>query len=79
MTYHGGSCDVAVIGAGPCGLACAAELKKAGYEVCVFDMEAEAGGNIRYGLPAYAGQADALAREIEELKARLKELGGDAQ
>ena len=60
---------VAVIGAGPCGLACAAELKKAGYEVCVFDMEAEAGGNIRYGLPAYAGQAEALAREIEDLKA----------
>ena len=60
---------VAVIGAGPCGLACASELKKAGYEVCVYDMEAEAGGNIRYGLPAYAGQADALAREIAELKA----------
>ena len=60
---------VAVIGAGPCGLACAAELKKAGYEVCVYDMEAEAGGNIRYGLPAYAGQAEALAREIADLKA----------
>ena len=60
---------VAVIGAGPCGLACASELKKAGYEVCVYDMEAEAGGNIRYGLPAYAGQTEALAREIAELKA----------
>ena len=59
---------VAVIGAGPCGLACASELKKGGYEVTVFDQEAEAGGSLRYGLPAYAGQADALAREVEDLK-----------
>lgn len=59
---------VAVIGAGPCGLACAAELRKAGYDVCVFDKEAEAGGAIRYGLPAYAGQTDALRKEVEALQ-----------
>ena len=60
---------VAVIGAGPCGLACASELKKGGYDVCVFDQEAEAGGSLRYGLPAYAGQAKALQKEVEDLKA----------
>ena len=60
---------VAVIGAGPCGLACASELKKAGYEVCVYDKEAEAGGSLRYGLPAYAGQAKVMAQEVEDLKA----------
>ncbi len=60
---------VAVIGAGPCGLACAAELKKGGYDVCVFEQEAEAGGNLRYGLPAYAGQAEIMNHEIAELKA----------
>ncbi len=58
---------VAVIGAGPAGLACAAELKKAGYDVCVYEKEAEAGGCLRYALPAYAGQADALAQEVKAL------------
>ena len=59
---------VAVIGAGPCGLACAAELKKAGYQVCVFDKDAEIGGNLRYSLPAYAGHREILAQQAAELK-----------
>lgn len=59
---------VAVIGAGPVGLACAAELRKGGYSVCVFDKEAEAGGSLRYALPAYAGQREALDAEVQQLK-----------
>ncbi len=59
---------VAVIGAGPSGLSCAAELRKGGYEVCVFDANGEAGGSLRYGMPAYAGQAEVIAREVEQLK-----------
>ena len=58
---------VAVIGAGPCGLACAAELVKGGYAVTVFDKEAEAGGDLRYGLPAYAGQSKVIADAVNEL------------
>ncbi len=59
---------VAVIGAGPCGLAAAAELRKGGYEVTVYDANEEIGGSLRYGLPAYAGQKEAIAREVEMLK-----------
>lgn len=58
---------VAVIGAGPCGLAAAAELRKGGYAVTVFDRNEKPGGNLTYGMPAYGGQADAIAKEVAML------------
>ncbi len=60
---------VAVIGAGPCGLSCAAELRKAGYEVTVYEKEQTAGGALRYGIPDYAGHKALLDEEVENLKA----------
>ncbi len=44
---------VAVIGAGPAGLACADELNKAGYEVTVFDKDKKIGGLIQTGVPSF--------------------------
>ena len=41
---------VACIGAGPASLAAAAELRKAGYEVTIFEKEAKAGGVLTYGI-----------------------------
>ena len=60
---------VAVIGAGPCGLSCAAELVKGGYSVTVFEKEASAGGALRYGIPNYLGHKAVLDEEVENLKA----------
>jgi len=60
---------VAVIGAGPCGLSCATELVKAGYEVTVFEKESTAGGALRYGIPNYTGHMAALEEEVENLAA----------
>lgn len=60
---------VAVIGAGPCGLSCAAELAKGGYDVTVIEKEACAGGALRYGIPDYAGHKAVLDEEVETLKA----------
>lgn len=60
--------SVAVIGAGPCGLACAVELRRAGYSVTIFEQEAEAGGMLRYGLPAYAGHRKTLQQIVTRLK-----------
>ena len=51
---------VAVAGAGACGLSCALALNRAGYDVTVFEAEEELGGALRFGLPAYAGQRQAL-------------------
>ncbi len=57
----------AVIGSGPSGLACAAELAKGGYEVTVFEKDNEAGGRMRFGIPDYALPAEAIDTEVEFL------------
>lgn len=44
---------VAVVGSGPAGLAAAFYLRKSGHEVRVFDRMPEAGGMLRYSIPAY--------------------------
>ena len=59
---------VAVIGSGPAGLSCAAELAKCGCKVRVFEARPEAGGVIRYGVPAYRYDADFLKHELQEIK-----------
>jgi len=57
-----------VVGSGPAGLACAAELAKAGCQVTVFDEHAEPGGIIRYGVPAYRFDRKFLKNEMQDLK-----------
>lgn len=59
---------VAVIGAGACGLSCAAELIKGGYDVTVYEKETQAGGKLRYAMPDYTYQKSVLEEEIEALK-----------
>lgn len=74
---------VAVVGAGPAGLSCASELRKAGYEVTVFEKENEAGGLMRFGIPNYVMNKDVLDKEVLTLKENGvsfefgKELGKD--
>ena len=59
---------VAVIGAGACGLSCAAELVKGGYDVTVFEKEASAGGAMRYAIADYAGHKAVLDEQVQELR-----------
>jgi NADPH-dependent glutamate synthase beta subunit-like oxidoreductase len=59
---------VAVIGAGPAGLACAYHLARRGAGVTVFDAMPEPGGMLRYGIPAYRLPRAALAAEVELLR-----------
>lgn len=54
----------AVIGAGPAGLTCAVELRKAGYRVTIFDANEQPGGMLYAGIPAYRLPPDVLAREF---------------
>ena len=61
---------VAVVGAGPAGMACAAELRKGGYEVTVFEKEAVAGGKLAYGMPNYALDKNVLSEEVQALAAQ---------
>ncbi|MGZ8695059.1 MAG: NAD(P)-dependent oxidoreductase [Gaiellaceae bacterium] len=66
---------VAVIGAGPAGLACAGELAARGNDVTVYDERDEVGGLVRYAIAPYRIQADPLpaeARALEELGVRFR-------
>ncbi len=56
--------NVAVIGAGPAGVTCAIELRKAGYKVTVFDANEKPGGMLFAGVPAYRLPRDVLEREF---------------
>ena len=62
---------VAVVGSGPAGLACAADLAKLGYEVTVFEALHRLGGVLSYGIPEFRLPKERIvAREIEKV-ARL--------
>ena len=59
---------VAVVGSGPAGLACAADLAKLGYEVTVFEALHRLGGVLSYGIPEFRLPKDRIvAREIEKV------------
>ena len=60
---------VAVVGAGPAGLSAAYYLRKAGYQVTVYDKMPEAGGMLTYGIPAYRLPKDVVKKQIKALKA----------
>jgi NADH-quinone oxidoreductase subunit F len=58
---------IAVIGAGPSGLTAARDLALRGYRVSVFDRFPEAGGMLRWAIPAYRLPRDILRREIQDI------------
>jgi NADH-quinone oxidoreductase subunit F len=57
--------EVAIVGAGPTGLACAYYLALFGHSVVVFDSRPAAGGMLRYALPEYRLPKNVLDREVE--------------
>jgi len=59
---------VAIVGSGPAGLSCAAELARHGFSVTVFEEQAEPGGVIRYGVPAYRFDAAFLKHEMADIE-----------
>ena len=59
---------IAVIGSGPAGLAASADLARLGYQVTIFEKEANAGGLLRYGIGAHRLPRDILDYELEYIK-----------
>ncbi len=58
---------IAVVGAGPAGLACAHRLAMKGHSVTVYDANPKAGGLNEYGIAAYKSTDDFAAREVDWL------------
>ncbi|NLM20687.1 MAG: NADPH-dependent glutamate synthase [Peptococcaceae bacterium] len=59
---------VAVIGAGPAGLSCAAELARSGHEVTIYEALHVAGGVLMYGIPEFRLPKAIVQKEINGLK-----------
>jgi NADH-quinone oxidoreductase subunit F len=57
--------NVAVVGAGPTGLACAFYLALLGHNVTIYESNPAAGGMLRYALPEYRLPKPSLDRELE--------------
>ena len=55
---------IAVLGAGPSGLGCAAELAQLGYEVTVFDKKKAGGGLNTYGIAYYKMRPEVSLAEV---------------
>jgi len=60
---------VAIVGSGPAGLTCAAELAKMGYQVTIFEALHEVGGVLRYGIPEFRLPRGILDIEVQRIKA----------
>jgi NADPH-dependent glutamate synthase beta subunit-like oxidoreductase len=58
---------VAVVGAGPSGLAAAHDLALLGYEVTVFEAAGEPGGMMRFGIPEYRLPRTLIRAEIDKI------------
>jgi len=60
---------VAVIGAGPAGLACAQQLARAGHDVHLYEKNARAGGLLRYGIPDFKMEKTIIDKRIAQMQA----------
>ena len=61
--------NVAVVGSGPAGLACAQQLARAGHDVHVYEKNGKAGGLLRYGIPDFKLEKRHIDRRVEQMKA----------
>src|SRR5205085_6940597 len=61
--------SVAVVGAGPAGMACAQQLARAGHDVTVYERAEAAGGLVRFGVPEFKIEKWLVERRVQQLAA----------
>ena len=59
---------IGIVGSGPAGMACAADMAKTGCEVTVFEAFHEPGGVLKYGIPDFRLPNTVVDAEIENLR-----------
>jgi glutamate synthase (NADPH/NADH) small chain len=67
-------CRVAVVGAGPAGMAAAQQLRRAGHAVVLFERDEAAGGLVRFGVPEFKIEKATVQRRVDQLVAEGVEL-----
>jgi glutamate synthase (NADPH/NADH) small chain len=58
---------IGIVGSGPAGMACAADMAKAGCDVTIFEALHEPGGVLRYGIPGFRLPNAVIDAEIRNL------------
>jgi len=61
--------NVAVVGSGPAGLACAQQLARAGHSVTLFEKNDRVGGLLRYGIPDFKMEKHLIDRRMRQMEA----------
>ncbi len=61
--------QVAVVGSGPAGLACAQQLARSGHAVTIFEKSDRPGGLLRYGIPDFKLEKSHIERRIGQMVA----------
>ena len=61
--------NVAVVGSGPAGLACAQQLARVGHSVTVFEKGDRVGGLLRYGIPDFKLEKSLIDRRVLQMEA----------
>lgn len=59
---------IAIIGSGPAGLTCAADLLMSGHQVTIFEALHKSGGVLSYGIPEFRLPKAIVDREVEYIK-----------
>src|SRR5882762_5292219 len=65
---HASGKRIAILGGGPAGLGCAAELAQLGHQAVVFEKKAQAGGLNTYGIAYYKMTPETSLVEVEMIK-----------
>lgn len=56
--------SIGIVGSGPAGLSCAYYLRTMGYDVTIYEKQAQSGGVVRYGAPEYRLPDDKVSEDI---------------
>ncbi len=60
---------IAVVGAGPAGMAAAQQLARAGHDVTLFEKNDRVGGLLRYGIPDFKMEKSHIDRRVAQMEA----------